>query len=464
MNATLRPWLLVTLMFLGPGCAADRLEGGLEVRSEDAGGGPEDAAPDDVGQADGALPDVNDPEVDEPFDGQRPDEGCEDLDGDGSPGTGQGCDPQLRGFDCNDGDPMIGPGADELCDGVDQDCDGQADEGVLNPCGGCGQLDGVPGDACGMCGALECEGPRSVRCVEGDGRAYFEDEDGDGFGVGEPRVACAPDERFRAPRGGDCDDGNGMIHPGAIEVCDGVDNDCDPMSSEEQVCPVLHLPAGGARWEALITDRDDPDAPRTPVRAAFDLESFGRAFLLTDTTWHLFSLSNGNWLDSGPLDEVMPEVAGAGSVRYAYSIPAAHVGGFSPVVTVVAGGGIFIYEYLFVGVFRLRDVLSEDPWSSPLAPRPDEVLAAWLAVDYAETWFRARPGDFCAADGDPPLRVLLTVMTATSQHVMESGHCFDFIERVSNGLFEPWDMPGAPSPATIDAAFWNEGLYVVRNP
>ncbi len=57
-----------------------------------------------------------------------------------------------QGGDCNDGNSAIFTGNAEACDGLDNDCDGAADEGVLNACGACGSLPASPGDPCGQCG------------------------------------------------------------------------------------------------------------------------------------------------------------------------------------------------------------------------------------------------------------------------------------------------------------------------
>ena len=107
-----------------------------------------------------------------------------DLDGDSWTGN----------EDCNDHDATIHPEADELCDGVDNDCNGSIDEGT-------------PSDAA----------------------TWYLDADGDGWGVvEESQEACAAPHGYVA-NDGDCDDANASWHPGAAEsdCTDPNDYNCD---------------------------------------------------------------------------------------------------------------------------------------------------------------------------------------------------------------------------------------------
>lgn len=94
------------------------------------------------------------------------------------------------GGDCDDMDNTIYPGALEICDGLDNNCDGQVDEGLtfLN---------------------------------------YYFDGDSDGFGIGNPTVSCEPIAGY-ATQNGDCDDSNNAVYPGAPDTeGNGVDENCD---------------------------------------------------------------------------------------------------------------------------------------------------------------------------------------------------------------------------------------------
>ena len=129
----------------------------------------------------------------------------EDADGDGwgDPGAAvQACEAPSghvaadAAGDCDDDDPAVHPEADEACNGADDDCDGDVDEGVL--------LD------------------------------FLLDADGDGWGDPDSTVqACeAPADHVGAEATGDCDDGDPAIHPEADEACNGTDDDCDGDTDE----------------------------------------------------------------------------------------------------------------------------------------------------------------------------------------------------------------------------------------
>jgi len=157
--------------------------------------------------------------------------------------------------DCSEGDAGVHPGADELCDGVDNDCDGEVDEGVLDTFFLDEDEDGFGGAAAvEACTAPAGSTPTATDCDDADATAYpgatevcdgvdnncdgaldeglavdwFADADADGFGdPGEVLASCAPPPAGYVENDADCDDDNDDIHPDATEVCDSVDNDCD---------------------------------------------------------------------------------------------------------------------------------------------------------------------------------------------------------------------------------------------
>ena len=191
-----------------------------------------------------------------------------DVDGDGF-GTGGGqiqCGAggqytAIVGGDCNDSKAGVNPGASETCNLVDDNCNGQTDEGLPTgnyypdsdgdgygtnvqyaSCGvgaGFSTLNGDcnDGDTAIHPGAVEiCDG-KDNNCVGGideglSTKTYYLDSDGDGWGVGSGSVQCGPSGVSSATQSGDCDDGKASIHPGVTELCNSVDDNCDGQTDE----------------------------------------------------------------------------------------------------------------------------------------------------------------------------------------------------------------------------------------
>jgi hypothetical protein len=167
---------------------------------------------------------------------------CEDADGD-TFGRGPAC----AGTDCDDSNARLNTVSAEVCDNRDNDCDGQADEqlttdgdscdtGLLGVCQNgtvtCvrGTNNCAPLHAAGseICNGLDddCDG------IADDGftiAVYFRDNDGDGFGdITDPGLRTCNRPANSATVTGDCNDSNADINPGATEIPgDDIDANCD---------------------------------------------------------------------------------------------------------------------------------------------------------------------------------------------------------------------------------------------
>ena len=221
--------------------------------------------------------------------------------------------------DCDDSDAAVYPGADEYCDGVDSDCDGDLDEDdAIDALTWYADTDGDSyGDASST--DIDCEQPSgfvddSADCDDSDAAinpvadeycdgvdndcdlsvdedeavdalTWYRDGDGDGYGAtGTTEVACTASTGFVGD-GTDCNDGDGNIHPGATEHCDGVDNDCDGDTDEDDADDAVtyYLDADGdgygdssstvtscsavSGYVTVSTDCDDSSADSYPLAA-----------------------------------------------------------------------------------------------------------------------------------------------------------------------------------------------------
>ena len=188
----------------------------------------------------------------------------EDVDGDGFGDDGSSAEACAAppGFvfhsgDCDDTDPATQPGAIERCDGADNDCDGEIDagavdaitwyadgdgdgfgsrdltvsacaspEGYVDSASDCNDSDAeVSPSAVEVCDGVDNDCDGSVDSAAIDADLYYRDLDDDGFGAGTGVAYCSPPTGFVSALS-DCDDTDAEVNPAAEEVCDGVDNDC----------------------------------------------------------------------------------------------------------------------------------------------------------------------------------------------------------------------------------------------
>ena len=142
---------------------------------------------DDCDDADGAIhPDAEESDCADPVDYNCDGSvGYADGDGDGSPAC----------QDCDDAEARAYPGATEVCDGIDNSCDGNIDEGVTT--------------------------------------TYWQDADNDGYGDPGAALSACEQPSGSSTNAEDCDDTNTNVSPSATELCDGVDNDCDSTIDED---------------------------------------------------------------------------------------------------------------------------------------------------------------------------------------------------------------------------------------
>src|SRR5262249_26263025 len=136
------------------------------------------------------------------------------------------------------------PPSPEVCNGVDDDCDGTVDP----------------------------EG--STGCV-----ILFKDADADGYGVdGDTKCLCAPQGLYTAKVGGDCDDFDPTINPGAVEMCNGIDDNCNGMIDEGwAICGCNNAMFGGHTYLFCGLQQDWNTALATCSSVGYHLVSIGSA-------------------------------------------------------------------------------------------------------------------------------------------------------------------------------------------
>jgi hypothetical protein len=176
------------------------------------------------------------------------DDDCDGVVDNGDPGSGAACSTGLDGI-CSSGVehcimgtmscvPDHGPGeVQESCNGLDDDCDGFIDEGLTT-------------------------------------HTYYKDDDGDGYGTTATVQSCSAPPGY-VDKSGDCNDNNADIHPGALELCNDIDDNCNGAIDEGVLKPTWYKDNDADGWGG-ITSTQACTAPPGYVQDSGDCNDFNK--------------------------------------------------------------------------------------------------------------------------------------------------------------------------------------------
>ncbi len=211
--------------------------------------------------------------------------------------------------DCNDLDAQIHPDAFELCDEIDNNCNGTIDEDAFDATpwfvDGDGDNFGTDGDFIYACtqpsgysydrtdcndrdisaypGATEvcdnvdndCDG-QIDEGTAADAATWYRDGDSDGYGSSLASVNACSQPTGYVSNSSDCNDGVATINPGVSETCNGIDDDCDTLIDDDDTSTTggtdFYLDADGDMWGLASTKVNRCEQPLGYVPVSGDCD------------------------------------------------------------------------------------------------------------------------------------------------------------------------------------------------
>ncbi|MES2640422.1 MAG: MopE-related protein [Myxococcota bacterium] len=231
-----------------------------------------------------------------------------DQDADGTDASAHG------GDDCDDLDPAVNPAAVEVCDGLDNECDGTVDDGVTT--------------------------------------TFYADTDADGYGAASvSTVGCSAPAGYVADAT-DCNDAAAAIYPGRPEVCDDLDQDCDGVADDGLASTSWYADADGdtygdvdvevedcaapSGYVTLIDDCDDTNATVNPGAAEVDWDALDNDCdgiqdpmeVEYESVWTVYGTSASDAIGSGGVT-AMEDLDGDGDGELLICAPSRGSGGYA---------------------------------------------------------------------------------------------------------------------------------------